>query len=134
MLLCEHVGFARRSSLTGKRYQACCSHCLFQRTWTIVCRFSKQAHFIPVRKKIKPDKMARIFMIKVFKYHGMPQSIVCDRDPRMTSLFWKGIFENMGTTLKFSSSFHPQTDGQLERTIQTLEDMLRACMLDFQGS
>ncbi|MCO5578132.1 hypothetical protein L7F22_031970 [Adiantum nelumboides] len=51
--------------------------------WTIICRFSKQAHFIPVRKKIKPDQMARLFMSNIFKYHGMPQSIVSDRDPRM---------------------------------------------------
>ncbi|MCO5564066.1 hypothetical protein L7F22_017722 [Adiantum nelumboides] len=79
--------------------------------WTIGCRFSKQAHFIPVRKKIKPDQMAHLFMSNIFKYHGMPQSIVSDRDPRMTSLFWRGLFENMGLTLKFSSSFHPQTDG-----------------------
>ena len=60
--------------------------------WTIICRFSKQAHFIPVRKKIKPDQMARLFMCNIFKYHGMPQSIVSDRDPRMTSLFWRGMF------------------------------------------
>ncbi|MCO5562894.1 hypothetical protein L7F22_016530 [Adiantum nelumboides] len=85
--------------------------------WTIICRFNKQADFICVRKKIKPDQMARLFMSNIFKYHGMPQSIVSDRDPRMTSLFWRGLFENMGTTLKFSSSFHPQTDGQSEEAI-----------------
>ncbi|MCO5570214.1 hypothetical protein L7F22_023932 [Adiantum nelumboides] len=73
--------------------------------WTIICRFSKQAHFIPVRKKIKPDQMARLFMSNIFKYHGMPQSIVSNHDPHMTSLFWRGLFENMDTTLKFSSSF-----------------------------
>ena len=93
--------------------------------WTIICRFSKQAHFIPVRKKIKPDQMARLFMCNIFKYHGMPQSIVSDRDPRMTSLFWRGIFENMGTTLKFSSSFHPQTDGQSEEANSTVLDLLK---------
>ncbi|MCO5606597.1 hypothetical protein L7F22_060785 [Adiantum nelumboides] len=82
--------------------------------WIIICRFSKQAHFVPVRKKIKSDHMVKLFMHNIFKNHGMPQSIVIDRDPRMTSLFWKALFENMGTTLKFSSSFHPQTDGQSE--------------------
>ncbi|MCO5606531.1 hypothetical protein L7F22_060719 [Adiantum nelumboides] len=82
--------------------------------WTIICRFSKQAHFVLVRKKIKSEHMGKLFMHNIFKYHGMPQSIVSDRDPRMTSLFKKALFENMGTTLKFSSSFHPQTDGQSE--------------------
>ncbi|MCO5548318.1 hypothetical protein L7F22_001775 [Adiantum nelumboides] len=91
--------------------------------WTIICRFSKQAHFIPVKKKIKLDQMARLFMSNIFKYHGMPQSIVSDRDPRMTSLFWRGLSENMDTTLKFSSSFHPQTDGQFEEANSTVLDL-----------
>ncbi|MCO5571715.1 hypothetical protein L7F22_025462 [Adiantum nelumboides] len=93
--------------------------------WTIICRFSKQAHFILVRKKIKSEHMVKIFMQNIFKYHGMPQSIVSDRDPRMTSLFWKALFENMGTTLKFSSSFHPQTDGQSEEVNSTVLDLLK---------
>ncbi|MCO5573582.1 hypothetical protein L7F22_027354 [Adiantum nelumboides] len=93
--------------------------------WTIICGFSKQAHFIPVRKKIKPEHMVKIFMQNIFKYHGMPQSIVSDRDPRMTSLFWKALFENMGTTLKFSSSFHPQTDEQSKEANSTVLDLLK---------
>ncbi|MCO5588027.1 hypothetical protein L7F22_041981 [Adiantum nelumboides] len=101
--------------------------------WTIICRFSKQAHFIPVRKKIKPDQMACLFMSNVFKYHGMPQSIVSDRDPRMTSLFWRGLFENMGTTLKFSSSFHPQTDGQSEEANSTVLDLLKCYVSEYKG-
>ncbi|MCO5606904.1 hypothetical protein L7F22_061095 [Adiantum nelumboides] len=100
---------------------------------TIICRFSKQAHFIPVRKKIKPNQMARLFMSNVFKYHGMPQSIVSDRDPRMTSLFWRGLFENMGTTLKFSSSFHPQTDGQSEEANSTVLDLLKCYVSEHKG-
>ena len=80
----------------------------------IVDRFSKQAHFIPVKKTIKPHHMATLFISQIFKYHGLPKSIVLDRDPRMTSLFWKGLFENMGTRLDFSSTYHPQTDGQSE--------------------
>ncbi|MCO5571291.1 hypothetical protein L7F22_025029 [Adiantum nelumboides] len=82
--------------------------------WTIICRFSKQPHFIPVTKKIQPDQMARLFMCNILKYHDMLQLIVSDRDPCMTSLFWRGLFENMDTTLKFSSSFHPMIDGQSE--------------------
>ena len=64
--------------------------------WTIV-RFSKQAHFIPVKKTIKAQHMAKLFISQIFKYHGLPTSIVSDRDPRMTSLFWRGLFENLGT-------------------------------------
>ncbi|MCO5611908.1 hypothetical protein L7F22_066167 [Adiantum nelumboides] len=93
--------------------------------WTIICRFSKQAHYVLVRKKIKSEHMVKLFMHNVFKYHGMPQSIVSDRDPRMTSLFWKALFENMGTTLKFSSSFHPQTDGQSEVANSIVLDLLK---------
>ena len=69
--------------------------------------------------------MVKLFMVNIFKYHGMPTSIVSDRDPRMTSLFWRALFENMQTTLKFSSSFHPQTDGQSEITNSIVLDLLK---------
>ncbi|MCO5587151.1 hypothetical protein L7F22_041098 [Adiantum nelumboides] len=85
--------------------------------WTIICSFSKQAHFVPVRKKIKFEHMVKLFMHNIFKYHGMPQSIVNDKDPRITRLFWKALFGNMGTTLKFSSSFHPQQMDSQKRQI-----------------
>ena len=65
--------------------------------WTIVDRFSKQAHFIPIKKTIKAHHMTKLFISQIFKYHGLPTSIVSDRDPRLTSLFWKGLFENLGT-------------------------------------
>ncbi|MCO5610121.1 hypothetical protein L7F22_064356 [Adiantum nelumboides] len=95
--------------------------------WTIVDRFSKQAHFIPVNKKtIKAHQMATLFISQVFKYHGLPTSIVSDRDPRMTSFFWKGLFENLGTRLNFSSAYHPQTDGQSEIANLTVLDLLKA--------
>ena len=87
---------------------------LFMEIWTIVDRFSKQAHFILVKKTIKAHHMATLFISQVFKYHGLPTSIVSDRDPRMTSNFWKGLFENLGTKLNFSLAYHPQTDGQSE--------------------
>ncbi|MCO5605914.1 hypothetical protein L7F22_060100 [Adiantum nelumboides] len=82
--------------------------------WTIVDRFSKQTHFVPVKKTIKADHMAKLFIAQFFRYHGMPYSIVSNRDPKMTSLFWRALCENLGTTLKFSSLFHPHTDGQSE--------------------
>ncbi|MCO5605646.1 hypothetical protein L7F22_059829 [Adiantum nelumboides] len=94
--------------------------------WTIVDRFSKQAHFIPVKKTIKAHQMATLFISQVFKYHGLPTSIVSDRDPRMTSNFWKGLFENLGTRLNFSSASHAQTDGQSEIANLTVLDLLKA--------
>ncbi|MCO5587540.1 hypothetical protein L7F22_041490 [Adiantum nelumboides] len=102
--------------------------------WTIICRFSKQAHFVHVRKKIKSEHMVKLFMHNVFKYHGMPQSIVSDRDPRMTSLFWKALFENMGSTLKFSSSFHPQTDGQSKEANSTILDLLKCYVSEHKAT
>ena len=68
------------------------------------------------------------------RLHGVPVSIVSDRDPRFTSRFWPSLQTDLGTRLHFSTAFHPQMDGQSERTIQTLEDMLRACVMEFKGS
>ncbi|MCO5560758.1 hypothetical protein L7F22_014378 [Adiantum nelumboides] len=82
--------------------------------WTFIDRFNKQAHFVPVKKTAKPDHLARLFVAQIFRLHGMPETIVSDRDPRFTSLFLKVIWANIGTRLQFSSSFHPQTDGQSE--------------------
>ena len=75
--------------------------------WTIVDRFSKQAHFIPVKKTFKSYHMANLFIANIFKYHGLPTFIVSNRDPRMTSNSWKSLFENLGTKLNFSSAYHP---------------------------
>ena len=77
------------------------------RFWTIVDRFSKPAHFTSVKKITKAHHMAKIFISQIFKYHGLPTSIVSDRDPIMTSLFWQGLFENLGTKLNFSLAYHP---------------------------
>ncbi|KAK2395950.1 hypothetical protein QL285_057638 [Trifolium repens] len=73
-------------------------------------------------------------MEQIVRLHGVPLSIVSDRDPIFTSRFWKAFQNAMGTRLKMSTSHHPQTDGQTERTIQTLEDMLRACVLEDGGA
>ena len=93
--------------------------------WTIIDRFSKQAHFLPVKKTIKAKNMAAMFISQIFKYHGLPSSIVSDRDPRMTSLFWRGMFENLGTKLNFSSAYHPETDGQSEIANSIVLDLLK---------
>ena len=74
--------------------------------------------------------MAKLFLHHTFKYHGMPTSIISDRDLRMTSLFWRGLFDNMGTTLKFSSAYHPQTDGQSEEANSTVLDLLKCYVSD----
>ncbi|KAK2374423.1 putative mitochondrial protein [Trifolium repens] len=102
--------------------------------WVIVDRLTKSAHFIPVKSTYKAPQYAAIFMEQIVRLHGVPLSIVSDRDPIFTSRFWKAFQNAMGTRLKMSTSHHPQTDGQSERTIQTLEDMLRACVLEDGGT
>ena len=102
--------------------------------WVIVDRLTKSAHFLPINKKYSLDKLASLYIKKIIRYYGVPVSIISDRDPRFTSKFWGSLQKSLGTQLKFSTAFHPQTDGQSERTIQTLEDLLRACALDFGGS
>ena len=72
-------------------------------------------------------------MKEIIRLHGVPMSIISDRDSRFTSAFWRSVQRAMGTKLKFSTAFHPQTDGQTEQTIQTLEDMLLACVMEFKG-
>ncbi|GJW81330.1 putative reverse transcriptase domain-containing protein [Tanacetum coccineum] len=77
------------------------------------------------------DKLARLYLKEVVTRHGIPVSIICDCDPRFASYFWRSLQNALGTNLDMSIAYHPQTDGQSERTIQTLEDMLRACAIDF---
>ena len=101
--------------------------------WVVVDRLTKSAHFIPIHEKFSPQKLAELFMNHIVGLHGVPVSIISDRDPRFTSRFWKGLMKELGVKLNLSTAFHPQTDGQSERTIQTLEDMLRSCVLQFKG-
>ncbi|GJW49228.1 putative reverse transcriptase domain-containing protein [Tanacetum coccineum] len=77
------------------------------------------------------EKLARMYLKEVGTRHGLSVSIICDRDPRFASNFWKSLQYALGTSLDMSTTYHPQTDGQSERTIQTLKDMLRACAIDF---
>ncbi|GJR44905.1 putative reverse transcriptase domain-containing protein [Tanacetum coccineum] len=99
--------------------------------WVIVDRLTKSAIFMPMRETDPMDKLARMYLKEVVTKHGIPVSIICDRDPRFASNFWKSLQKALGTSLDMSTAYHPQTDGQSERTIQTLEDMLRACVIDF---
>lgn len=102
--------------------------------WVIVDRLTKTTHFIPFRVGLTTEGLAALYIQQIVRLHGVPVSIVSDRDTRFTSHFWKSLQKGLGTQLKFSTAYHPQTDGQSERTIQTLEDMLRTCMLDFGGT
>ncbi|GJT60704.1 putative reverse transcriptase domain-containing protein [Tanacetum coccineum] len=102
--------------------------------WVIVDRLTKSAHFLPMCEDYKMDRLARLYLNEIVARHGVPISIISDRDSRFTSRFWQSMQEALGTRLDMSMAYHPQTDGQSERTIQTLEDMLRACILDFRGS
>ncbi|GJZ94400.1 putative reverse transcriptase domain-containing protein [Tanacetum coccineum] len=102
--------------------------------WVIVDRLTKSAHFLPIRKDYKMERLARLYLNEIVARHGVPISIISDRDSRFTSKFWQSMQEALGTRLDMSTAYHPQTDGQSEHTIQTLEDMLRACVLDFGGS
>ncbi|XP_031099834.1 uncharacterized protein LOC116004033 [Ipomoea triloba] len=102
--------------------------------WVIVDRLTKTARFIPMNKTWSMEKMARGYIKHVVKYHGVAHDIISDRDSRFLSRFWETLQVATDTQLKLSTAFHPATDGQTERTIQTLEDMLRGCVLDFQGS
>nr|GEZ30383.1 putative reverse transcriptase domain-containing protein [Tanacetum cinerariifolium] len=99
--------------------------------WVIVDRLTKSTHFLPMRKDYKMDRLARLYLNEIVARHGVPISIISDSDSRFTSRFWHSMQEALETHLEMSTAYHPQTDGQSERTIQTLEDMLRACVLDF---
>nr|GFA99496.1 putative reverse transcriptase domain, ribonuclease H-like domain, aspartic peptidase domain protein [Tanacetum cinerariifolium] len=99
--------------------------------WVIVERLTKSAIFMPIREIDPLDKLARIYLKEVVTKHGIPVSIICDRDPRFSSNFWKSLQKALGTNLDMGTAYHPKTDGQSERTIQTLEDMLRAYVIDF---
>ena len=99
--------------------------------WVIVDRLTKSAHFLPIKETDKMEKLTRVYIKEIVRMHGVPKSIISDRDSRFTSRFWQTLQKSLGTRLDMSTAYHPQTDGQSERTIQTLEDMLQACVIDF---
>ena len=109
------MDFVSSFPLTQKKHDA---------IWVIVDRLTKSAHFLPIRLDYSMDRLADLYVNEIFTLHGIPVSIVSDRDPRFTSRFWKELQSAFGTRLNFSTAFHPQTDGQSERVIQVLEDML----------
>ncbi|GKA41769.1 putative reverse transcriptase domain-containing protein [Tanacetum coccineum] len=101
--------------------------------WVIVDRLTKFAHFLPMREDDSMEKLTRQYLKEVVLRHGMLVSITFDRDGMFTSQFWQSLHKVLGTQLELSIAYHPQIDGQSERAIQTLEDMLHACVLDFKN-
>ncbi|GKB65835.1 putative reverse transcriptase domain-containing protein, partial [Tanacetum coccineum] len=102
--------------------------------WVIVDTLTKSTHFLAIREDYSTEKLAKIYIDEIVVRHGVPVSIISDRDGRFTSRCWQIVQKALGTRLDMSTAYHPQTDKQSERTIQTLEDMLRACVIDFGGS
>ncbi|GJW49621.1 putative reverse transcriptase domain-containing protein [Tanacetum coccineum] len=99
--------------------------------WVIVDRLTKSAHFLPMREEDILEKLTRQYLKEIVSRHEVPISIISDRDGKFTSHFWKSPHKALGTRFDMSTTYHPQTDGQSEKTIQTLEDMLGAYVLDF---
>ena len=92
---------------------------------TFVDTYTKQAHFIPCTIKIDAPQFARLYFSNIFRLHGLSRCIISDRDPRFTSTFWKELMKHLRTKLNMSTAYHPQTDGQTERTHRTIEQILR---------
>ncbi|GMI70463.1 hypothetical protein HRI_000715600 [Hibiscus trionum] len=92
--------------------------------WVIVHLLTKCAHFFSVHTIYTLDKLPELYIVEIVRLHGVPKSIVSDRDPRFTARFGEFLHQTLGTRLNFSSSYHPQSDGQSEQVIHVLEDML----------
>jgi len=95
-----------------------------------VDRLTKSAHFLPINIRYSLEKLTELYIREIVRLYGVPISIIFDRDPRFTSKFWGSLHQALGTKLYLSSAYHPQTDEQSERTVQSLEDLLRACVLE----
>nr|GEY66767.1 putative reverse transcriptase domain-containing protein [Tanacetum cinerariifolium] len=102
--------------------------------WVIMDRLTKSAHFLPIREDYKMKKLARIYINEIVARHGVPVSIILDREGQFASHLWQALQKALYTRLNMSTTYHPKTDGQSKRTIQTLEDMLRACVMEFGSS
>lgn len=102
--------------------------------WVIIDKLAKSAHILPITTTDILGKLIRLYVKAIVRLHGVPKTIVSDRDPRLTSHFWKSLEAAMGTKFRFDNEYHSETDGQSKQTIQTLKDMLRALVLDFKDS
>nr|GFA63871.1 putative reverse transcriptase domain-containing protein [Tanacetum cinerariifolium] len=102
--------------------------------WVIVDRLTKSAHFLAIREYYKTEKLARLYINEIIARHDVPVSIISDRDSYFTSRFWKSLQKALGTRLDLSTAYHPEIDGQSDRTIQTLEVMLSVCAMYYGGN
>ncbi|XP_070036429.1 uncharacterized protein [Nicotiana tomentosiformis] len=99
-----------------------------------VAQLTKSAHFLSVGTTYSAEDYARLYIKEIIRLHGVVISIISDRDAQFTANFWRSFQKGLGTQVSLSTTFHPQTDGQAERTIQIVENMLWACVMDFRGS
>ncbi|GKE55214.1 putative reverse transcriptase domain-containing protein, partial [Tanacetum coccineum] len=102
--------------------------------WVIVDRLTKSAHLLAICEDYMIERLARLYINEIVARHGVPVSIISDRDSYFTSRFWQSLQKVLVTRLDLSTAYHPETDGQSERTIQMLKDMLRACAINFGGN
>jgi transposase InsO family protein len=102
--------------------------------WVIMDQLTKVAHFIPIKTTYSVPQLIELYMSRIVCLHGALKKIVSNRGTQITSKFWERLHETLDTQLRFSSTYHPQTDGQTERVNQILEDMLRACTLQYGRS
>ncbi|GJP30128.1 hypothetical protein CLOM_g22514 [Closterium sp. NIES-68] len=96
----------------------------------VIDKFSKMGHFIPTHTTARTEQTAQLFVRHIISQHGIPTTLISDRDPKFTSKFWKELMSLLGTKLAMSSAYHPQTDGQIERLNQIVEQLLRAACKD----
>jgi hypothetical protein len=106
----------------------------FNSIWVIVDRLTKSAHLIPVNTNYNVQKYAEIYVPRVLCLNGVPKMIISDRGSQFVARFWEQLHASLRTHLIHSSAYHPQTDDQTERVNQILEDMLRACVMEYPGS
>jgi hypothetical protein len=103
----------------------------FDSIWVIIDRLTKIAHFLPVKTYYPVITYAQMYIARILSLHGVSKTIVSNRGPQFVSKFWEELHKSLGTKLLHSLTYHPQTSGQTERVNQILEDMLRACVLEF---
>ncbi|GKB50527.1 putative reverse transcriptase domain-containing protein [Tanacetum coccineum] len=129
-----HLGFEKMYQDVKKSYwwpNMKAGIATFDTIWVIVDRLTKSTHFLPIRENDPLDKLGRLYLNRIVARYGIPASIICDRDGRFTSNLWRSFQKALGTDISISTAYHPEIDGQSERTIQSLEDMLRTCVIDF---
>ena len=119
------MDFVIRLPRTTKRHDA---------VWVIVDQWTKSAHFVHINMTFSLKQLAMLYVREIFWLHGVLHLIISEWGSHFTSTFWRKVQGLIGTKLNFSTIFHSQSDGQSERTIQTLEDMLQVCVMDFKGT